>query len=230
MHSTARRHCRLFFETYLKDIERPTIVEIGSQSVNGSLREVAPPDARYVGLDFVDGEEVDVVLANPYEFPIEDDFADAVVSSSCLEHSQMFWLSFLEALRILKPDGVLYLNVPSNGPYHRYPTDNWRFYPDAGIALNEWARRSGYNSMLLESFIGWQQGDVWNDFVAVFLKNRHFEGRFADRIYTKAHNPTNVLLDGSLDPINHAEQPQDKRRLRYIERKLARLSKGLDEV
>ncbi|HZI65140.1 MAG TPA: methyltransferase domain-containing protein [Thermoanaerobaculia bacterium] len=230
MHRSARRHCKLFFRTYLKDVKRPTIVEIGSQSVNGSLRDVAPPDSRYVGLDFVPGEGVDLVLDDPYRFRIEDDFADAVVSSSCLEHSQMFWLTFLEALRILKPEGVLYLNVPSNGPFHRHPTDNWRFYPDAGAALNEWAHRSGYDSVLLESFVGWQDGDVWNDFVAVFAKTRSAAVRYPDRIHPKALNPTNVIVDGNDEPINYVQQPQDRRRLNYLTERFFGLRKKLDEV
>ena len=230
MHPTALTDCRLFFDTYLRGVESPVIVDIGSQDVNGSLRRVAPPGCRYVGLDFVEGNGVDIVLEDPYQFPIEDGFADAVVSSSCFEHSQMFWLTFLEAMRILKPGGLLYINVPSNGPYHRHPTDNWRFYPDAGKALNEWARRCGYDSMLLESFIGWQEGDVWNDFVAVLLKNRDFEGRFRERIYTKVRNPTNVFLDGNVEPINPVEQPQDKRRLKYLTKRLSRLRKDLDAI
>lgn len=230
MHPTALTHCRTFFDTYLRDIARPVIVDIGSQDINGSLRQVAPPVCQYVGVDFIEGKGVDVVLDDPYKFPIPDDFADAVVSSSCFEHSQFFWLTFLEAIRILKPSGLLYLNVPSNGPYHRHPTDNWRFYPDAGRALNEWARRSGYDSTLLESFIGWQEGDVWNDFVAVLLKSREFESRYSERIYTKARNPTNVFLNGNLEPIYPAQQPQDKRRLKYLKEKLGRLKKDLDAI
>ena len=149
MHRTAMNHGRLFFATYLQEVADPVIVEIGSQDINGSLRQAAPTGSRYVGLDFVDGKGVDVVLDDPYQFPIADGFADAVLASSCFEHSQMFWLTFLEGLRILKPSGLFYINAPSNGPFHRHPTDNWRFYPDAGTALTVWARRSGYDPVLL---------------------------------------------------------------------------------
>jgi hypothetical protein len=87
------------------------------------------------------------------------------------EHIEMFWLMFNEVLRVLKPEGLFYLNAPSNGEFHRYPVDCWRFYPDAGEALVRWGVRSGHRPALLESFTTHQQRDIWNDFVAVFVKN-----------------------------------------------------------
>jgi hypothetical protein len=39
--------------------------------------------------------------------PLKNDFADVIVSSSCFEHSEFFWLLFNESLRILKPNGLL---------------------------------------------------------------------------------------------------------------------------
>ena len=62
------------------------------------------------------------------------------------------------------------LNAPSNGLYHCYPVDNWRFYPDSGKALELWARKNGVNLTLVESFVAERSGDVWNDFVAIFRK------------------------------------------------------------
>jgi SAM-dependent methyltransferase len=230
MHISAMNYAKLFFDTYFTKDDTPVIVDVGSQDVNGSLRIVAPPNCRYIGLDFAPGKGVDLILEDPYQFPLEDGVADAVVSSSCLEHSQMFWLTVLEAFRILKPGGLLYINVPSNGSYHRYPTDNWRFYPDAGIALNTWLKRSGHNSTLLESFIGRQDRDQWNDFVAVFLKDKTFSAKFSGRICQSAPNLTNVHIDDSTDPINFMEPNQDMRRMNYLLTNLKRLGQALGEI
>ena len=57
-------------------------------------------------------------------------------------------------MRVLKPAGLLYINAPSNGDYHRYPVDCWRFFPDSGVALQNWANRNGYECAMLESFNG----------------------------------------------------------------------------
>jgi len=171
MHPTAMRNGELFFSTYLNSASEPLIFDIGSQDINGSLRQLAPPGSRYLGLDFLPGPGVDLVLEDPYALPFADRVADVVVSSSCFEHIEMFWLMFNEILRVLKPEGLFYLNAPSNGEYHRYPVDCWRFYPDAGEALVRWARRSGYSPALLESFTTYQRLDIWNDFIAVFVRD-----------------------------------------------------------
>ena len=143
MHPSALRNGKLFFETYAAMLADASVVDIGAQDVNGSLKDVMPSHLRYTGVDFVEGKGVDVVLDDPYTLPFADESVDIVVSNSCLEHSEMFWPSFLEMLRVLRPTGLLYLNVPSNADFHRYPVDCWRFYLDSGVALVSWARRNG---------------------------------------------------------------------------------------
>ena len=72
MHPTAMSEGKRFFDTYVSKMHRPTVVEIGSQDVNGSLRDVCPVGVRYIGLDFVDGKGVDIVLSDPYQIPLEN--------------------------------------------------------------------------------------------------------------------------------------------------------------
>lgn len=208
MHKSALDTGKLFFQRYVR---KPcTIADIGSLDVNGSLRQFAPEGSRYIGLDFAEGNGVDVVLSDPYNLPIEDQSVDVCVSSSCLEHSEFFWLSFIEMLRILKPNGVLYISAPSNSRFHRYPVDCWRFYPDSGRALQNWARLKGYDALLLESFTGPQGWNLWNDFVAVFVKDERFASAYTKRIIdTYPH--TNALVAGSDELLNFREWPQDQR-------------------
>jgi SAM-dependent methyltransferase len=229
MHPEAMNHGEIFFKTYSKNFENLTIVEIGSKNVNGSIKEFAPSSSKYIGLDFDDGNDVDIVITDPYNLPVEDNTADIVVTSSCFEHSQFFWLSFLEALRITKPSGIIYINAPSGGVYHRYPTDNWRFYPDAGIALREWGKASGYNPALLESFIGWQNGTYSNDFVSVFVKDKAFYDFHKERMLNKVKNPTNIFVNDIDEPINVIQRPQDERRVDYLIKNLFELTKHCGE-
>ena len=68
MHRTALRHGQLFFETYLKDLENPTIVDVGALDVEGSLRSVAPRKAKYIGVDFAAGSgEVTLLQHGAFE-------------------------------------------------------------------------------------------------------------------------------------------------------------------
>lgn len=167
MHDTAKECGRLFFDLY-GGPPAASVLDLGACDVNGSLREVAPPHLRYTGVDLAPGRGVDIVLDDPHRLPFADASFDLIVSSSCFEHDACFWLTFLEALRVLRPDGYFYLNVPSNGPVHAFPQDHWRFYPDAGLALQRWAERQGRPVSLVESGIVGRAADLWNDFIAVF--------------------------------------------------------------
>lgn len=169
MHDTAYATARLFFGLYWQPGFR-TVIELGSQNVNGTLRDHCPPDAHYVGIDLEPGNGVDLVVAPGQPLPLADASVDVAVTSSAFEHDPCFWQTFLELVRVLRPGGLVYVNAPSNHHFHRYPVDCWRFYPDAGHALAIWAQRNGLAAELVESFIGRPGGDGWADFVAVFRK------------------------------------------------------------
>jgi SAM-dependent methyltransferase len=216
MHPSALRNADRFFRTYAPYMKSPStrLADIGSQDVNGSIREVCPPGIEYVGVDFVAGKGVDVVLDDPYVLPFEAESFDFVVTSSCFEHSEMFWLLFLELLRIVKPEGLIYLNAPSNAAFHRYPVDCWRFYPDSGHALVNWGRRSGYRCGLLESYISDQGKDgMINDFVAVTIKDAALAAQYPDRITRNHADYSNGFND--LDPgiLRHEPDTEDHRKL-----------------
>jgi SAM-dependent methyltransferase len=211
LHDTALEYGGLFFKTYTDNGKSIRVLDLGSQDVNGSLRTVAPKKAEYIGADFADGKGVDVKITDPYKLPFEDNFFDVAVSSSCFEHSEFFWLSFLELLRVLKPEGLLYINVPSNGSFHRYPVDCWRFYPDSGIALQNWAHRNGLKeAALLESFIGTQKNDIWNDFIAVFIKSKKYTSYYEKRMISFLSEYSNAHLMGREEVLNFKDQSFDQ--------------------
>lgn len=214
MHDTALAAGAAFFHTYAT---RPglEIVEVGARDVGvGALRSAAPAHAgRYIGLDLEAGPNVDLVLPDPHSFPLPDQAADLVLSSSCMEHDGMFWLTFLEMARITRPGGHIYINTPSNGAVHRYPQDCWRFYPDSGLALEAWARRQGLPVLLLEAMTLRRRRDIWNDCVLVFrrepgpdpaLPAKTLADRFPDAMNVRLHgqdalrNPTPLTEDMSI--------------------------------
>ncbi|WP_428489739.1 CmcI family methyltransferase [Rhodopila sp.] len=195
MHDTAYEHGRLFFELYSSN-GCDKVVDLGSQDVNGSLRDHCPPGACYIGLDVIAANGVDVVVDPGRALPIASDSIDAVVTSSAFEHDILFWDTFLQLARIVRPGGLIYVNAPSNHTFHRYPLDCWRFYPDAGVALVRWAQRSGCPLELIESFIAQPKQDGWADFIAVFRKSGDSGLRRAGRIaeHTRASNVYDIEL------------------------------------
>lgn len=220
MHPSAMANGARFFDTYVRHLPAPLVVDIGSQDVFGSLRTVAPPGARYVGVDMAPGKGVDVVIADPYVLPFETGSVDVVVSSSCVEHMEFFWLGYLEMMRVLSPRGVLYLNAPSNGAFHRYPVDCWRFYPDSGQALVRWGQRNGFDSLLLESYTSSQQQDLWNDFVCVILRDAAALPLYPDRILPGITGYTNGVCHPRLDHFLNPQALTEDQRL--LEKELAR--------
>jgi len=196
MHDTAHQIGRLFFELYF-DGQAPSVLDVGSPDFNGSLRACVPAGTKYLGVDLEAGAGVDIVLKDPHKLPFEPNSFDAAVSSSCFEHDQMFWLTFLEMVRVTKKEGFIYISAPSNGSYHEYPYDNWRFYPDAGLALTEWAKTAGLRLRLIESFVARRVGDYWNDCVLVFCKGAK-----------RAALPPKLLCDLVPAPFNVRRYPK----------------------
>ena len=217
MHPSAMNNAALFFDAYSASIpmeDQPRVIDIGSQDVNGSLRQVTPAQFEYVGLDFQKAKGVDILLEDPYSLPLADASVDIALSSSCFEHSEMFWVVFLEVMRVLKPTGLFYLNAPSAGSFHRYPVDCWRFYPDSGNALISWGKRNGLNPELLESFT--QIGGRWQDYIAVFLKDSAEIERFPARILDSKKDFENGQRHGDSELLNHIQICQNDRKLDAI--------------
>lgn len=175
MHQSSMDKMAYFRQKYLasREGESLTVVDIGSQDVNGTYRTLfVPPKWRYVGVDQAPGKNVDLVLDDPYKFrSMASSSVDVIVSGQTFEHVEFFWITMLEIARILKPGGLCCLVVPSSGPQHRFPVDCWRFYPDGLKAL---ARYAGLE--VIEVFVDdksrsyTDSSHEWNDAVMVCSK------------------------------------------------------------
>lgn len=192
VHYTAEQNAKRFFSTYVYpqtgDLQ---ILEIGSQIGGFNIRSLAPSNSKYTGVDLEAAPGVDIVLEDEYKLPFKDGSFDFIISSSCFEHIQFFWISFLEVIRVLKPGGLFYLNAPSNGDFHRYPVDCWRFFPDSGFALSNWARRNGYSCEVVEQYTSDKENDIWSDYVGVFIKDVETIGKHNGRIIDNFNGFTN---------------------------------------
>ena len=213
MHNSALESFNNFIDVYLSKLnnKKLKLIEIGSLSVNSNIKNTLKNNMEYIGIDIVKGENVDIVLDDPYKFPFEDKSIDVVISISVFEHTEFFWLTYLEILRVLKDDGLFFLNAPSNSKFHRHETDNWRFYPDSSLALQKWGERNNFNPKVLEHFTNFETGrDIWNDYVSVTIKDKQFINKFPDRIIHSKKNFTNGRLNDSDKIINYQEVPQDQ--------------------
>lgn len=116
------------------------ILEIGSYQVEGqeqvaNLRQFFP-GKEYIGVDFRPGPGVDCV-ANVEALPQATASIGTVLAFSAFEHVQRFWIGFEEVYRVLRPDGAFLLACPFYFNQHGYPSDYWRFTPQAFELLLE---------------------------------------------------------------------------------------------
>jgi SAM-dependent methyltransferase len=176
MHHSAYVNAEKFYHKYCEDnIENKKILDVGSYDVNGTMKPIFQK-GQYIGLDMEQGPNVDIVGVS-HEVPFEKDEFDIVISSSCFEHDDMFWISYQEMCRVLKPGGYMYVQAPSNGPYHGWPGDNWRFYIDSWKALEKWGKTLGYEMELIDHYIDEttpphpSEGPrFWNDSIGIYRK------------------------------------------------------------
>jgi SAM-dependent methyltransferase len=110
------------------------VLEIGSYQVTGQenlidLRGLFP-GREYIGVDFRPGPGVDCV-ASVEKLPQPDASIGTVVAFSAFEHVERFWAGFEEVYRVLRPDGVFLVSCPFYFHQHGFPSDYWRFTPQA---------------------------------------------------------------------------------------------------
>lgn len=128
--------------------ENPVIFDIGSKAVKGKYAFGAPPaGAKVVCVDLHPGPGVDLVADAHDLHMVPDGSVDFVTTVSVLEHVRYPQKVVGEILRILRPGGIVYVDVPFIFPYHADPDDFYRFsYRGINILCEDFERiDSGFN-------------------------------------------------------------------------------------
>lgn len=175
MHQSSFDKMKSFRDRYLscKETQPLVILDLGSQNIGGCYREIFNwQNWSYQGLDLGAGENVDIVLQEPYYWrEIPSSSTDVLISGQTFEHVEFFWLTMSEIARVLKPGGLCCIIAPSSGHEHRYPVDCWRFYPDGFSALARYA-----NLEVVEAVTQWEENQYtdgsnqWKDSVLIARK------------------------------------------------------------
>lgn len=90
------------------------VVEIGAYDVNGNVRAIFSGTDAYVGVDLVEGPNVDVVGFG-HEFAAPDASFDLAVSGECFEHDEHWRETFANMVRLVRPGGVVAFTCASRG-------------------------------------------------------------------------------------------------------------------
>lgn len=139
MHKSSYKKMQYFKDTYLNPDKELKILDIGSFDKDGNYNYglILNEDKwTYHGLDMKPGNNIDIVVENPYNWKeIPSESYDLVISGQAFEHIEFFWLTLEEVKRVMKPEGLFFLIVPSSGPVHKNPYDCYRFNENAMKAM-----------------------------------------------------------------------------------------------
>lgn len=129
------------------------VLEVGSQDVNGTIRDELPIS---LGVDMSSGKGVDLVIDSKdliHYFGLES--FDSVVSCDMLEHAEDWKAAMINMWGVLKSNGYLLITManPKKG-YHGYPSDYWRF------PMDRFKKLFGENHIHAEFFHGPSMGVV----------------------------------------------------------------------
>jgi len=183
MHASSYDRMAEFCHDYLaaRQDEPLTIVDLGSCDYNGSYRPIfARKPWHYLGVDLAPGNNVDLVLRDPYHWrEFKTRSIDVVISGQTFEHMEFFWETILEIARILKPDGLCCIIAPASGNEHRFPLDCWRILADGFRAL---ARFAGLE--VLHSHTHWKElanydleSNKWHESILIARKRPESLGK-----------------------------------------------------
>ena len=94
------------------------VLEVGSQNINGSVRQYFPNATEYLGIDL--GLAPDVDWAIPGELvELPNGWAEVVISTECFEHCESWEKVFINMIRIAAPRSLIIITCASPGrPTH----------------------------------------------------------------------------------------------------------------
>jgi SAM-dependent methyltransferase len=121
------------------DRVRPPILEIGSKNygaVSMDYRTLLAGRGQFVGTDMEAGDGGDVVADLTADFenlpePLRATKFRTILCMSVMEHVRDVYKFAANVRRLLADDGVAFISVPWVWRFHGYPSDYWRFSPEA---------------------------------------------------------------------------------------------------
>ena len=117
MHKSSHSKMEWFKDNYLDTQTNLKILDVGSLDIQGGYNYsdiFNEPNWEYTGLDYVDGDNVDIVVTDIYNwFEVEAETYDVVISGQFFEQLEFFWLTMSQIKKVLKPGGYVCIITPS---------------------------------------------------------------------------------------------------------------------
>ncbi len=135
---------RVFIEKvksfYPEFFNNVSVLEVGSLNINGTVRDFFSNTTMYIGLDLMEGPEVDLVCPGK-DFKHESIF-DTVISTECFEHDKDWIKTFLNMIENTRENGLVIFTCASNG---RHEHGTKRTSPQDSPATTDYYRNLNEN-------------------------------------------------------------------------------------
>jgi SAM-dependent methyltransferase len=120
------------FRFFIEETDRRPagrILEVGSRARSGNVyKGLFRNYAEYIGLDIIEGVNVDVVGdIHQLSRHFDGERFDFVYSVATFEHLAMPWKAVLEINKVMATGGWVYIGTHPTWPPHERPWDFWRF-------------------------------------------------------------------------------------------------------
>lgn len=116
-HTAQRTFFSLVKDTYPQFFTGQRVLEVGSLDINGTCRDFFD-NCMYVGVDVGPGPGVDIVCPGQ-DLTFPDESFDVMVSGECFEHNPAWRETFVNMVRMLRPDGLIAFTCAGEGrPEH----------------------------------------------------------------------------------------------------------------
>ena len=126
----AKKERDLLFNELISSNKEKKCIQIGVKDDDGDKF-----GENWVAVDLYDMSSFIDFHYDVRDLQFDDGEFDIAVCLSILEHIQNPQVAIKELYRVLKPGGVIWVQVPFHFPYHESPKDYWRVSPDG---LREW--------------------------------------------------------------------------------------------
>lgn len=148
-HKTQILWCKKIKKEYPQYFVNKRVLDIGSLDINGNSKGLFE-DCDYVGLDLIEGPNVDVVSI-AHEYNCAKQF-DVVLSTNAFEHDMYFELTLKKMVELLKSSGLMFFSACASHKKHgTEKTSPWTS-GTAQIGNKKWANY--YKHMKVEDITG----------------------------------------------------------------------------
>jgi SAM-dependent methyltransferase len=195
VHGNTRR----LFKKYAKSYFQPNlrVLEVGPGAPPSPIQVMVGDSSIRWETVGIDKSCPSTYVGTEYSYPIESDVVDIVLATNVMEHVRKPWVWIKELARICKPGGYVITINPVSWPYHEYPIDCWRAYPEGMRALYDEAQLSVITSScesledahLRRHIPGRSLGDIYN------------HGGYGTRAFTKVMEVLRLPVERPYDTV-----------------------------